>query len=243
MITRLVNRCIGCKQTKKLSSDRELCLDCRHKRDMASQRRRRALKAGLLVTKTEGHFKIDAPLKRPCEHCGREFQPRRTTARFCSTKCRVYAARAKSDEAGPIVHELEIEPRRVEKMTAYDLAKFKQFRRTTKSALENLRLMMKGSGSNGFVNEFVHHSALVDLDSFGKELGYLSKLAESGALDDFCQQAKTLWEQATQLAGNPANAYSTQAVLHKVVLIERLVTSLHKTGVASTKPVPRARSK
>lgn len=30
---------------------------------------------------------------KPCAHCGEEFTPRRSDARFCSTKCRVYAGR------------------------------------------------------------------------------------------------------------------------------------------------------
>jgi hypothetical protein len=32
---------------------------------------------------------------RPCGHCGETFQPERTTARYCSTRCRVAANRAK----------------------------------------------------------------------------------------------------------------------------------------------------
>jgi hypothetical protein len=34
--------------------------------------------------------------ERPCEHCGKNFSPIRSTAKFCSTKCRVYAAREAS---------------------------------------------------------------------------------------------------------------------------------------------------
>jgi hypothetical protein len=31
---------------------------------------------------------------RPCGHCGQVFQPERTTARYCSTRCRVAAHRS-----------------------------------------------------------------------------------------------------------------------------------------------------
>ena len=34
---------------------------------------------------------------KPCSHCGATFTPKRSTARFCSTRCRVAAHRATSD--------------------------------------------------------------------------------------------------------------------------------------------------
>jgi hypothetical protein len=46
-----------------------------------------------------GKFRMLVPVKRACEHCGEKFRPQRTTARFCSAKCRVYAARAKAATA------------------------------------------------------------------------------------------------------------------------------------------------
>jgi len=35
---------------------------------------------------------------RACEHCGEEFTPKRSDARFCSVRCRVAAHRGKADE-------------------------------------------------------------------------------------------------------------------------------------------------
>jgi len=32
-------------------------------------------------------------LKKVCQHCGREFRPKRSDARYCSTRCRVAAHR------------------------------------------------------------------------------------------------------------------------------------------------------
>jgi hypothetical protein len=78
------------EQRRKLEKQRE--------RRRSTQRQRRLLRAGLLEWKVMagGEFKMAVPVKRACEHCGAEFEPQRTTARFCSTKCRVYAARAKA---------------------------------------------------------------------------------------------------------------------------------------------------
>lgn len=39
------------------------------------------------------------PLATKCEHCGNAFEPKRATGRYCSTKCRVYASRAKKAKA------------------------------------------------------------------------------------------------------------------------------------------------
>jgi hypothetical protein len=36
--------------------------------------------------------------KRRCDHCRKWFEPQRSTARFCSAKCRVYANRANAQE-------------------------------------------------------------------------------------------------------------------------------------------------
>jgi hypothetical protein len=61
----------------------------------ARQRERRAIAAGLVQKKDTGFFWFWAPVKFSCQQCGAEFKPQRTTARFCSTKCRVYWNRAK----------------------------------------------------------------------------------------------------------------------------------------------------
>jgi hypothetical protein len=80
------------EQRRKLEAQRE--------RRRRGQQERRRLRAGLLEWKVfgAGEFKcrMVVPVKRACEHCGAEFKPQRTTARFCSTKCRVYASRAKA---------------------------------------------------------------------------------------------------------------------------------------------------
>jgi hypothetical protein len=61
----------------------------------AAQRRRRAIKAGLIIVKQGRGFReyVDVRLVRKCEHCGEEFEPKRTIARFCCAKCRVYGSR------------------------------------------------------------------------------------------------------------------------------------------------------
>jgi hypothetical protein len=62
---------------------------------MARQRYRRAIRSGLLKIKGTGIFRVQVPLRVACAHCGVEFQPERTTARFCSPRCRVAFNRAK----------------------------------------------------------------------------------------------------------------------------------------------------
>jgi hypothetical protein len=81
-------------------------IERQRERRREAQRRRRRLPAGLIETKllAGGKFRMDFPVKRKCEHCGTEFKPKRTTARFCCAKCRVYASRAKAAaarDAGP----------------------------------------------------------------------------------------------------------------------------------------------
>jgi hypothetical protein len=60
-----------------------LCGECQRRRGVDRQRQRRCLRAGLVTATGE-------PVGRKCEHCGEPFVPERTTARFCSPKCRVY---------------------------------------------------------------------------------------------------------------------------------------------------------
>ena len=62
------------------------------------QQQRRAVAAGLLVRLPgQGKWGCCAivPAKYACARCGAEFRPRRTTARYCSTRCRVAAHREK----------------------------------------------------------------------------------------------------------------------------------------------------
>jgi hypothetical protein len=87
-----------------------LCRELRRREDnRQNQRLRRALvrdcrrhQAGLCVleTITVGAFTVDrlavvdlAVVDVPCQRCGIPFRPRRTTARYCSDKCRVAAHR------------------------------------------------------------------------------------------------------------------------------------------------------
>lgn len=58
-----------------------------------AQQRKRALKSGLLVVVKNPHFRIEMPAVFRCQHCDKEFHPKRTTAKFCCAKCRVYASR------------------------------------------------------------------------------------------------------------------------------------------------------
>jgi hypothetical protein len=77
---------------------------------MAWQKEKRRLRAGLIEVKwviVPGEFtgpdafrqrhprkeRTIVPVKKKCEHCGKEFTPQRTSRKFCSPKCRVYAAR------------------------------------------------------------------------------------------------------------------------------------------------------
>ena len=61
--------------------------DKANKRKVRKQRERRRLESGLLVEKS---INGEILIKRTCEHCSEPFTPNRTTARFCSVRCRVY---------------------------------------------------------------------------------------------------------------------------------------------------------
>jgi len=62
-----------------------LCYQCQHSEPWSGSARGQR-KAGLLVIKG----KCIVPAGRKCRRCGELFVPQRTTARFCSAKCRVY---------------------------------------------------------------------------------------------------------------------------------------------------------
>jgi hypothetical protein len=55
------------------------------------EKRQRQIAAGLL--KGTSFFSILVSI--PCAHCGDPFKPQRTTGRYCSTRCRVAAHRAR----------------------------------------------------------------------------------------------------------------------------------------------------
>lgn len=44
---------------------------------------------------------------KKCEYCGKEFEPKRATARFCSTNCRVKASNEDTNEPRPDLRELK----------------------------------------------------------------------------------------------------------------------------------------
>jgi hypothetical protein len=98
--------CVDCGTEEKMSVKTHRCKACRAKRDRQRQtdrqRERRGIKAGLIQRKRIGQLPLVQlqPVYRPCEHCGKPFAPRRTTARFCSPKCRVYHHRRHAGTPG-----------------------------------------------------------------------------------------------------------------------------------------------
>jgi hypothetical protein len=87
--------CQDCGAPDWMSPNARYCPECGQRRraesNRAAQRARRRretkqrqLAAGML--KSAGVFLIPAPLT--CKQCGQPFHPQRTTAQFCSVKCR-----------------------------------------------------------------------------------------------------------------------------------------------------------
>jgi hypothetical protein len=100
--------CEDCGTVCRLSWKSTRCPDCQRKadRDQARVRQsqyrcRRRMAAGVTEAHvvTRGEFQVltgTGMLKRiPCERCGIEFRPTRVGMRFCSTRCRVAAHRAR----------------------------------------------------------------------------------------------------------------------------------------------------
>jgi hypothetical protein len=80
------SRCEACQAARALERRR------------AGQRERRAIKAGLLgpdLVMQDGRILYPA-IPAACLRCGESFTPKRTTARFCSVRCRVAHHRAKA---------------------------------------------------------------------------------------------------------------------------------------------------
>jgi DNA-directed RNA polymerase subunit RPC12/RpoP len=91
-------RCRDCGKRVFRGSQAFFCRGCLRERRRKGQRQRRAFAAGLLVRLPgQGKWGCCAivPAKYACARCGAEFRPRRTTARYCSTRCRVAAHREK----------------------------------------------------------------------------------------------------------------------------------------------------
>jgi hypothetical protein len=68
----------------------------RQQRRRAREKRERHIAAGL--ARGDGRY-IYEEVGRCCDHCGAHFMPKRTTARYCSTRCRVAAHRARQSNA------------------------------------------------------------------------------------------------------------------------------------------------
>jgi protein-arginine kinase activator protein McsA len=100
-----VRRECPCGTVERMHVLSQLCGECRRKRraeqNRESQRRRRSreamqrrLKAGVMVLEThdDAVYAVSSPV--PCQLCQRPFRPRRSTGRFCSSRCRVAWNRA-----------------------------------------------------------------------------------------------------------------------------------------------------
>jgi hypothetical protein len=90
--------CPDCGKVEVRGVGARRCRECadRHARErrVDAQRTRRLLAAGLVERQACGVISLLAPVKGVCAQCGAEFERRRTTARYCSAKCRVAAHRA-----------------------------------------------------------------------------------------------------------------------------------------------------
>jgi hypothetical protein len=82
-------RCKVCGVLTNVHSHSKRCPACQEvaARDLARERQRRC--------RARRRVGSGVPETMACAHCGVEFQPLRTRARFCSTKCRVYDHRAR----------------------------------------------------------------------------------------------------------------------------------------------------
>jgi endogenous inhibitor of DNA gyrase (YacG/DUF329 family) len=93
-------RCPDCGKTVRRGRHATRCGACQEKhtreRRRLAQQNRRQLRAGLVARQVMGIFAVYVPVKVPCAQCGNEFEAQRTTARFCSDKCRVYFNRARA---------------------------------------------------------------------------------------------------------------------------------------------------
>jgi hypothetical protein len=96
--------CSDCGEEELMLPRAKYCKECRERRaaesNRTNQRRRRKretnrrqLAAGHL--RRTGYFLMRLPIA--CAGCGQAFTPKRSTGRYCSTRCRVAAHRAKGD--------------------------------------------------------------------------------------------------------------------------------------------------
>lgn len=76
--------CVVCIELRRRQQNRE---GQRARRRAETIERRTA--AGIVRTTEAGGFAVLQPVARTCRHCGEPFTPARTTAQFCSARCRV----------------------------------------------------------------------------------------------------------------------------------------------------------
>jgi hypothetical protein len=85
-----------CGEKHELYVTARYCEECRRAIAIENQRTRRHLRAGLILEQSRGDLRFFIFAPRECEFCGERFNPKRTTARYCSPKCRVYAHRIRA---------------------------------------------------------------------------------------------------------------------------------------------------
>jgi hypothetical protein len=89
--------CEDCYEPELRGKRATRCRACQEKytreRRCYQQWQRRRLASGLLVRKDTDVLRLVGTAPRTCGHCGGEFLPEHTTARYCSAKCRMAAHR------------------------------------------------------------------------------------------------------------------------------------------------------
>jgi hypothetical protein len=87
--------CCDCGKKERRGYNAKRCTDCQRRHScelhLEAQRWRRAKKSGRLFQRRPGDiFSGWVPARFKCRCCARKFIPRRATAVFCSTRCRVF---------------------------------------------------------------------------------------------------------------------------------------------------------
>jgi hypothetical protein len=90
-----IRDCHYCDKKQVPVSGAYRCASCCREQRRAAQKRRRALRSGRLEIITTESFRVARPKMFKCDHCGGDFLPQRTTAKFCSARCRLRAFRTK----------------------------------------------------------------------------------------------------------------------------------------------------
>jgi hypothetical protein len=91
--------CPDCGKVERRGHAAKRCSECQAKHDRERRtlaaRRRRAMASGRCRIKSNQFFSVLIPVQLRCQHCGKAFTPKRSTARYCSDLCRVRAHRSK----------------------------------------------------------------------------------------------------------------------------------------------------